>query len=128
MGLLSAILGNATSQDTEKVAKELESILIEGETVEIAFKFVRDQVVFTSLRLITINRDGLSVSRVKYRSIPYRKIVSFTAETAGLVDLDAELELHLSGNCPPVHISLKGSVPIRDVYRVLSHFVLEKQN
>jgi len=127
MGLISKLLGNATPQDIEKATKELDPILVEGETVQIAFKFVRDQVIFTDLRLITIDRDGLSLSRVRYRSIPYRRVASFSVETAGLLDLDAELELQLTGNSAPVRIDLKGSIPIREVYRVLSHFVLEKQ-
>ncbi len=127
MSLLSKILGNATPQDIEKATEELAPILIEGETVQIAFKFVRDQVIFTDLRLITIDREGMSISRVRYRLIPYRKIASFSAETSGLFDLDAELELHLTGNSDAVRISLKGNIPIREVYRVLSHFVLERQ-
>jgi hypothetical protein len=57
-----------------------------------AYQLSRDMFVFTDKGLIFVNRQGLTGSKVEYRSIPYRSITRFSVETAGTFDLDAELK------------------------------------
>ena len=54
--------------------------------------------VFTDKRLIFVNRQGLTGSKVELQSIPYRSITRFTIETAGTFDLDAQLKIWLTGS------------------------------
>lgn len=81
----------------EKAEKELSKILLDGETIMCAFKSIRDSVVFTSHRIIAVNVQGITGKKVDYTSLPYSKIQAFSTETAGVFDLDGELEIWFSG-------------------------------
>ena len=91
MSLLNGIMGNATDANHEQVAKELEPVLIEGESVNLAYKLVRDLIVFTDYRLIIVDKQGVTGKKVDYKTFPYKSISRFSVETAGHFDLDAEL-------------------------------------
>jgi len=73
------------------------SILIEGEQVIAAFRSVRDMVIFTSKRLITLNVQGVTGKKKDLTSLPYKRIQAFSVETAGVMELDAEMTLWFSG-------------------------------
>ena len=124
MGLLQKLAGNATQVSVESVQAELQPLLIEGEKVEIAFKLWRDQIIFTNKRLITIDKQGVTAKKVDYRSIPYSKIVQFSKESAGVLDLDAELKVWVTSLPEPLKFEFSKDAPINDVYALLSEKVL----
>lgn len=72
-------------------------LLIEEEEVLQSYKGVRDMVVFTTKRILVINVQGLTGKKIDYTSIPYSKINTFSIESAGIFDLDSELEIYISG-------------------------------
>ena len=72
-------------------------LFINGEQVVASFKGLRDGVVFTNKRIIAINVQGLTGTKKDYSSLPYSKIQAFSIESAGVLDLDSELELWFSG-------------------------------
>jgi hypothetical protein len=47
-------------------------LLIDGETVIDSYVAMRDRVVFTNKRIISVNVQGITGSKVDYTSIPYR--------------------------------------------------------
>jgi hypothetical protein len=81
MGLLSNFLGNATEIDIAKVQAELEPVLVPGESIGRGFKIFRDMFIFTDHRLIMIDKQGLTGSKVSYHSILSRNISQFSVET-----------------------------------------------
>ena len=90
MGLFNAILGNASEVTIEKIAKEFEPILIDGEHIEKAYKIIRDMFIFTNKRLILVEKQGVTGSKVDYQSIPYSSIkralpksAQFVSKTSG---------------------------------------------
>ena len=107
MGLLDALLGNASEVDVETVALELAPIIGDSESILQVFKVIRDMYVFTNKRLILIDKQGLTGKKVDYHSIPYRQITQFKIETAGHFDLDAELKIWVSGQETPIQKELK---------------------
>ena len=88
MGLLDAIMGNASEIDVTDVSEELAPIIGATEEVQQVFKVVRDMYVFTNKRLLLIDKQGLTGRKVDYHSIPYRAITQFKIETAGHFDLN----------------------------------------
>jgi len=74
MGLFSALLGNAGAVSNEELLKNYASLLIEGEEIELGFKLIRDTFIFTSKRLILIDKQGLTGSKTAYTSISYKSI------------------------------------------------------
>lgn len=46
MGLFDGLMGNAAQHDNKSVEKELQGVLVPNENVDLAFKLVRDLIVF----------------------------------------------------------------------------------
>ena len=74
---------------------EVGAMLIDGEQIIAAFQAMRDQVLFTNARIITIDVKGLTGSRKSYKSQPYSKIAKFEIQTAGFIELFPDQELWL---------------------------------
>jgi hypothetical protein len=124
MGIFNAILGNASEVNIENVSKEFEPILIDGESIEKAYKVVKDMFIFTNKRLILVEKQ-LVGTKVDYLSIPYFNIKKFSKESAGILDLDAELKIWLkSEDLPIIKQFGKGGNNINEVYRLLSQHIL----
>lgn len=96
MGLFDGLMGNATQKDTTNITREVQKILIPTEQVELAFKLVRDLIVFTDRRLIIVDKQGMTGKKGEYKSIPYHSISRFSIETSGHFDLDTELKIWIS--------------------------------
>ena len=72
--------------------------------MDLAFRLVRDLVVFTSHRLIVVDKQGVTGKKVDYKTFPYKSISRFSVETTGHFDLDAELKIWISGAVEPAQV------------------------
>lgn len=81
----------------DEFSETVSTILIEGESILFSYKTVRDGVVFTNRRIITLNFKGITGTSVDISSLPYSKIQAFSVETTGIGMNDAELEIWFSG-------------------------------
>lgn len=125
MGIFSALLGNAGAVDQEKLIKDYQKLLIDGEQIELGFKLIRDTFIFTNKRLILVEKQGITGSKIEYKSIIYKSISRFSVETAGTFDLEAELKIWVSSETNPSIIKqFNKSVNVYDVQNVLAHHVL----
>src|SRR3954469_21971871 len=86
-----------SQSDPGQYVEKLSPMLVEGEQTLMAFKGSRDYVVFTSKRIIAANVQGITGKKQNSSFLPYAKAKAFLAETAGMFDRDAELELWFSG-------------------------------
>lgn len=126
MGIFSALLGNAGTVNREELIKNFGILLIEDEQIELGFKLIRDTFIFTSKRLILIDRQGFTGSKTEYMSVSYKSISRFSVETAGTFELDAELKIWISGEAnPSIRKKFNKSVNVYDVQNVLAHHVLQ---
>ncbi|MFD0615985.1 MULTISPECIES: PH domain-containing protein [Paenibacillus] len=126
MGFLDGLLGNASAVSEKDVQEELQPILFPGETVDKAYKLIRDMFVFTDKRLILIDKQGVTGKKVEYMSLPYKSIARFSIETAGTFDLDAELKIWISSAVEPtVSKQFKKDSNVYDVQRILAEKVLK---
>ncbi|MEO2266517.1 PH domain-containing protein [Pseudoalteromonas pernae] len=124
MGLFSGLIGNASEVDAEKIDALLEEILAPGENLEKAYKVIRDLFLFTNKRLILVDKQGVTGSKVEVLSIPYGKITKFSKESAGHFDLDAELKIWIGSDPSPLTKNFKAGDNINEVYRILSRYAL----
>ncbi|MBD3581219.1 PH domain-containing protein [Flavobacterium selenitireducens] len=125
MGLFNAILGNASEVSIEAITKEFEPIIVPGENIEKAFRLVKDMFIFTNKRLILVEKQ-LVGSKTGYTSIPYANVIKFSKESAGILDLDAELKIWIKDEIQPVKKTFgKGSDNINEVYRILGQHILK---
>ena len=72
-------------------------LLVANENIVASYKSMRDGIVFTNKRMIIVNKQGITGKKVDYTSIPYSKINVFSVETAGTFDIEAELQIYISG-------------------------------
>jgi hypothetical protein len=117
-------MGHASEVSIRDLVDEFSPFLVEGEELLLAYKLVRDVFVFTDRRLILVDRQGLSGRKVDYQSIPYKSIVRFSKESAGMFDLDAELKIWVRGTERPIEKEFRQDKSINDIYRALSEAVL----
>ena len=124
MGIFNAILGNASAVDQKDVEKEFAPMLIQGETIEKAFRMIKDMFVFTNKRLI-LEEKQLVGTKIDYVSIPYKNIMKFSKESAGIMDLDAELKIWVKDEVTPIKKQFgKSGNNINEVYQILSQHIL----
>ena len=123
MGLLDGLLGNASEVEAAKMQAEFAQILAPGEQVERAFALIRDAMLFTNRRLILVDKQGITGSKIEYHSLPYRAISHFSVETAGHFDLDADLKIWVSGRAEPFTQEFKRGLSIYTVQAVLAGYV-----
>ena len=110
--------------NAEPLAKEVAPLLIGGEQVLSAYQTIRDYVVFTNKRIISVNVQGLTGKKKDYTSLPYSKVVAFSVETSGVFDLDSELELHFSG-LGLVKFEFTGSSDIVAIGKSIGEYILK---
>jgi len=105
-------------------------ILLDDEKVLMAFKAGRDTSVFTNLRIITIDVQGLSGRKIEYTSLPYHSIRSWSVTTAGCWDQDTELNLHTKNRWHMAKIEMDfrtGKADIQQINRFLSALIIGKE-
>ncbi|REG88291.1 PH domain-containing protein [Algoriphagus antarcticus] len=125
MGLLGKILGNSSEVSVEKLTEKYGRLIADGEQIELGFQLIRDTFMFTNRRLILIDVQGLTGSKVEYKSMPYKSISRFSLETAGTFDLDAELKIWISSeNLPSVSKRFNKSIDVYEVQKYLAGKVM----
>ncbi len=98
-------------------------MLVDDEGILSAFKSVRDMVIFTNKRIISVNVQGITGTKKDFTSMPYSKIQVFSVETAGVADLDTELTLWFSG-VGKVKFEFKSNFNITAFNKFLSNYIL----
>lgn len=98
-------------------------MLVEGEVILSTFRGIRDGIVFTNKRIISINVQGITGKKKDFTSLPYSKIQAFSVETSGVIDLDCELELWFSG-MGKVKFEFVSKADVSTLCRTISGFVL----
>jgi len=83
----------------------------------------RDAFIFTDRRIVLVDKQGVTGKKVEYHTIPYRSIIHFSVETAGSLDLDAELKIWLSGMVGPIEKQFNKGVDIYEVQALMAHHV-----
>lgn len=101
----------------------VQPILIDGEKVIAEYSAMRDFVMFTNKRIITVNVQGITGKKKDFTSLPYSKIQSFSIETSGVFDLDSELEIYFSG-LGKVKLEFSGDSNIGEIGKMISEMVL----
>ena len=105
------------------IPKDVNELLVAGETPVAAYKTFRDSAIFTNKRLIVRDAQGLTGKKVEIYSLPYSSIVMWSSENAGgLLDFNAEIELWTkAGN---IKVLLKKGIDIRRFDKLLADALL----
>ena len=116
--------------ENEKAEPLVWPLLISDESIISTYKGLRDQVVFTNKRIISMNAQGITGTKQDYTSMPYSKIQVYSVETVGLGEKlwygnmsDCELEPYFSG-VGKVKFEFRGESDIKEICKMISEYVL----
>lgn len=109
--------------DPGKFMQSIQPLLVQGEQIAASYQSIRDYLIFTNKRIIAVNVQGITGKKQDYTSLPYNKIQAFSVETAGVFDLDAELELWFSG-LGRVKLEFTADTDITGICRMIGSMVL----
>ena len=98
-------------------------MFVPGEEIVQSFRGIRDGVVFTNKRIFAINVQGITGKKKDFTSLPYSNIQAFSVETAGVLDLDSELDLWFAG-MGNVRFEFAASADVSKICRIISERVL----
>lgn len=105
------------------IAKDVLPLFIKDEEIISSYKAIRDYVIFTTKRIISVNVQGITGKKKDFTSLPYKKIQAFSVETSGVLDLDSELELWFSG-LGSVKFEFTGSSDIVKIGQIIGQYIL----
>lgn len=98
-------------------------MFVDGEKIIGTYQAIRDGVVFTNKRIMVINVQGITGKKKDVTSMPYSKIQAYSVETAGVLDLDSELELWFS-SLGKIKLEFVSRANVSEICRVISQHVL----
>ncbi len=108
-----------------EVRGEVNGLLIPGEEMLAAFKTIRDQLIFTNLRVIAVDVQGITGARKSYTTLPYSKIQYYAIQTPGFMELVPDSELYLVfSNGFTATFEFRGGTDIGGLSRVIADYVL----
>ena len=126
---LSFLSDNGVATDPTKVEQQLKTspqILQVDEGVDAVYKIGRDLCVYTTKRVLLIDKQGITGKRVEYRSIPLRYALAYKIETSGHLMSEPKIRIYMEG-APDVKQDLaKGSSDVWGVNKILANHILEK--
>ncbi len=105
------------------VMNDIQPLLINGEQIIGAYKAMRDYCVFTDKRVISVNVQGMTGKKKDFTSLPYSKVTAYSVETAGVLDMDSELEMYFSG-LGKVKFEFTGQSNIVQIGQIISTYIL----
>jgi len=102
-------------------------ILLDNEKCLMAFKSGRDVSIFTNIRVLIIDVQGLVGCKIEYTTLPYRSICAYSITSAGVWDRDSELNLYTRNRWHLAKVEMdfrQGKTDIMQVQRLLSTFIV----
>jgi hypothetical protein len=109
--------------DPKDWTAQVSPLLVQGEQIVGCYQSIRDGLVFTTKRIIAVNVQGLTGKKKDFTSLPYSKVQAFSVETAGVFDLDSELELWFSG-LGKVRFEFNSRANVPGICQSIGQFVL----
>lgn len=118
---------NLKTMDVNDIRNDIKGLLIDGEEAVAAFKTVRDQLVFTNKRIISMDVQGITGKKKSFTTLPFSKIQYFTIQTPGFMEPipDSELFIYFSDGTR-MTFEIKGDVDMGKIGRAISEYVLAK--
>ena len=110
-------------KDKTPNVKAVEPLLVEGEEVIGTYTVFRDHVVFTNKRIIAVSVQGVTGLKKEFTILPYSKVTVYCVQTAGVFDIDSELELYFAG-VGKVHFEFSGFSDVVAIGQAISEYIL----
>ena len=104
------------------IPPDVAQLLVQGEQPVAAYRTFRDTAIFTNMRLVIRDAQGMSGKKVEIYSLPYSSINMWSSENAGSLDWNSELELWTRAG--HIKVKLNKGIDVRRLDNLLAHMVL----
>lgn len=101
---------------------DIMGMLTPGEQIFAAFATIRDIAAFTNKRLIVRDAQGITGKKIEIYSLPWKSVILWSSENAGVLDINAEIELWTHAG--HLKINLKRDVDIRRIDHLIASCVI----
>lgn len=100
-------------------------MLVQGEQAVAAYRTFRDTAIFTNMRLIVRDAQGMSGKKVEIYTLPYSRIDMWSSENAGTLDWNSEIELWTRAG--HIKVKLAKGIDVRRLDNLIAHMVLHSR-
>lgn len=107
------------------IPPDVQQLLVQGEQAVAAYRTFRDIAIFTNLRLIVRDAQGMSGKKVEIYSLPYSRIDMWSSENAGTLDWNSELEMWTRAG--HIKVKLSKGIDVRRLDNLIAHMVLHSR-
>jgi hypothetical protein len=107
------------------IPPDVQQLLVQGEQAAAAYRTFRDIAIFTNMRLIVRDAQGMSGRKVEIYSLPYSRIDMWSSENAGTIDWNSELELWTRAG--HIKVKLSKGIDVRKLDHLIAHMVLHNR-
>ena len=104
------------------IPPDVQGLLVQGEQAVAAYRTFRDTAIFTNMRLIVRDAQGMSGKKVEIYSLPYSRVDMWSSENAGTLDWNSELELWTRAG--HIKVKLGKGIDVRKLDNLIAHMVL----
>lgn len=91
--IMQGAMGNYSEKSAEELTKEYAEYLLDGEKISMGYHMIRDTLVFTTLRILFVNKQGATGKKASFKSIFLDSVINVDMETAGSGLDDIELTI-----------------------------------
>jgi hypothetical protein len=132
--MMSTFGDNQRTIDAQELETHLRTtidVLLDDESVVMAFKAGRDITCFTNKRVFIVDKKGWSGKKIKFCSVPYSSIRAFSAESAGSWDLDSTVKIYTKNTWNMAKLNLdfrKGKADIIAIQKFLSAIIIGSEH
>lgn len=110
--------------DAAEMTGRYGDVMLPGESIAFAYRSGRCTWLLTSRRMIVVDSQGMTGKKMVFESVPYRNVLRFAMETAGMLDSDNELRIWLPALTQPWTIRFKSPADLAAMHAVLARNVL----
>lgn len=107
------------------VPPDVQNLLVQGEQAVAAYRTFRDIAIFTNMRLVVRDAQGMSGKKVEIYSLPYSRIDMWSSENAGTLDWNSELEMWTRAG--HIKVKLSKGIDVRRLDNLIAHMVLHSR-
>lgn len=107
------------------IPPHVQQLLVQGEQPVAAYRTFRDSAIFTNMRLIVRDAQGISGKKVEIYSLPYSAINMWSSENAGTIDWNSELEMWTRAG--HIKVKLNKGIDVRRLDNLIAHMVLHSR-
>lgn len=101
---------------------DVNNILTKNEEVIAAYKTFRDVAIFTNKRLIVRDSQGLTGKKKEIYSLPYSSVLMWSTENAGIIDLDAEIQIWTKLGI--IKVKIRKGLDVRKLDQIIANAIL----